>query len=150
MDWIEQAKTSFNVEKPKHFTNFNHCEECAEHDQTLINSDVEIIGLSELGNPGWNPLCFCSIDGMKYYMPALIRLTLETIETDCMDFYFAQLLFHLESDGKNNSLFVACNPEQRQFIAGFVEYMINNHSEKIESNCCSDEAIRVYEIWLSS
>jgi hypothetical protein len=147
MDWIEQAKNLFNAEKPKHFTNFNHCEECAEHDQTLINSDVEIIGLSELGHPSWNPLCFCSTDGMKYYMPALIRLSLETIE---IDFYFAQLLFHLESDGKNNSLFVACNPEQRRFIAGFVEYMINHHAEKIESTCCADEAIKVYEIWSNS
>jgi hypothetical protein len=147
MDWIEQAKTLFNLEKPAHFTNFNHCEECAEHNQTLINSDIERIGLSELGNGGWDPLCFCSTDGMKYYLPALIRLCFESMETD---FYFAQLLFHLESNGKNNAFFAACNPQQRRFIASFVEYMINHHAEKIAVNSCSDEAIRVYEIWSNS
>ena len=33
MNWFDEAKIVFNEIKPAHFTNFNHCEECAEHDR---------------------------------------------------------------------------------------------------------------------
>jgi hypothetical protein len=85
----------------------------------------------ELGNPGWDPVCFCSNNGKKYYMPAFIRLSLETMREE---FYFGQLLFHLEVDGKNNSLFQSCNAEQRKYISDFVEYVINNYSAEIRLN----------------
>ncbi len=144
MCWIESAKSLFNVSRPEHFTNHLHCEECAEHDETLRNSSVESIGLKELGNPGWDPICFCSIEGKLYYMPALIRLCLDTLEEE---FYFEQLLFHLEYDGQDNELYMGCNEDQRNFIANFVESMIENHADKIEENLCTDEALKTYEIW---
>lgn len=144
MDWFEEAKTLFNAPKPTHFTNFTHCDECAEHDRTLLESDVERIGLTELGNPGWDPICFCSEDGKKYYLPALIRLSVDTIASD---FYFDQFLFHLELDGENNVLFSSCSAKQRQFIARFVAFMIENYAAEIDDCCCTDQALRVYEIW---
>jgi len=109
MNWIEAAKTLFNAEKPVHFTNHIHCEECAEHDETLRNANIETIGLVELGNPSWDPICFCSAVGKLYYTPAFIRLSLETVQGD---FYFGQYLFHLEIDGKQNDYFTSCTNEQ--------------------------------------
>ena len=144
MNWVSESKIVFACEKPEHFTNFNHCEECAEHDQTLINSEIDSIGLTELGNAGWDPICFCSAAGKKYYMPALIRLSIETLDNLL---YLPQLLFHLESDGENNELFCSCTVAQRFFIANFISSMITEHPDKIESNNCSNEALRVYEIW---
>lgn len=144
MDWFDEAKTVFNGPKPAHFTNFNHCEECAEHDRTLCETDVEHIGLNELGNPGWDPICFCSDDGKKYYLPALMRLSLETIESD---FYFDQCLFHLELDGENNALFSSCSSAQKRFVTKFIAYMIEHYAAAIERHCCTDQVLRVYEIW---
>ena len=92
MDWIDRAKYLFKAPKPEHFTNFNHCEECEEHDQTLLALDIDIIGIDELGNPGWDPICFASPEGKKYYLPALIRLSLDTMMDE---FYLDQFLFHL-------------------------------------------------------
>ncbi len=145
MDWIEEAKRIFNVNKPEHFTNFMHCDECAEHDETLKNADFDTIGLLQLGNPGWDPICFCSTDGKKYYMPAFIRVSLETIDSD---FYLAQFLFHLENDGSENKFVLSCNNEQRQFIVDFLEYFIEQYPELIDLNMCSDDILRVREIWL--
>jgi len=79
MDWIQHAKRLFNVPKPEHFTNYRHCCECAEHDETLLAQDVNSIGIEQLGNPGWDPLCFASPDGFLYYFPALIRITLDAL-----------------------------------------------------------------------
>jgi hypothetical protein len=81
MDWIQEARRQFKGPKPAHFTNYPHCCECAEHNAVLTASDVNSIGLQQLGNPGWDPLCFAAVEGLLYYLPALIRLTLETMDT---------------------------------------------------------------------
>jgi hypothetical protein len=52
MDWIQEAKRLFNGPKPVHSTNYRHCCEYAEHDDTLMTADVDTIGLQQLGNPG--------------------------------------------------------------------------------------------------
>lgn len=142
--WCSQASELFRMDKPEHFTNHEHCDECAEHDQTLLNSSIAEISMKELGNPGWDPICFASAEGTKYYMPALIRLCFETLQDD---FYFAQLLFHLEIDGPKNELLCACDVRQRKFIHDFVEYMLLQHTQVLEDNFCGDDALRVLELW---
>ena len=144
MNWVEEAKVIFRAEKPEHFTNFAHCEECAEHDRTLISSEIDSISLDELGNPGWDPLCFCSVEGKKYLTPALIRLSLETMDEE---FYLSQLLFHLEADGEDNQLVRSCTPEQRQFVAGFIAHLVQEFAAEIERNNCTDQVLRVHAIW---
>ena len=144
MNWIEEAKRIFNIPKPEHFTNYKHCNECAEHDETLLNHSVDSISLLELGNPGWDPVCFCSDEGKKYYMPAFIRLSIETMGNK---FYFGQFLFHLEGDGNENSLFQSCNFEQRKFISDFVEYLITKYPAEINFNGYENETFKVHEIW---
>lgn len=145
-DWKLQAKLKFDTPKPEHFTDYRHCCECAEHDQTLLAFDVDSIGLEQLG-PGWDPLCFSSPEGMIYYMPALIRLTVDTIDNP-RERYLDQLLFHLIKDGPRNILVSACSEEQRKFIAQFLEFLISEHSEEIgEDAFASDDILRAHEIW---
>src|SRR4030095_7043061 len=76
----QHAKQLFQMPKPEHFTNYRHCCECAEHDETLLAYDVNTIGVEQLGNPGWDPLCFATAEGLLYYLPALIRLTIDTMD----------------------------------------------------------------------
>lgn len=144
MNWFNDAKRVFKADRPEHFGNYLHCEECAEHDQTLKETDIDHISLVELGNPGWDPLCFCTDEGKKYYIPALIRLSLETVNDQ---FYFGDFLFHLESDGENNHLFLSCTKEQRMLIASFVDHMIEQYPNEIDKNGYADEALKVHEIW---
>ena len=147
MDWKQQAKLVFNMPKPVHFVDYRHCCECAEHDQTLSALDADSIGLEQLGHPSWDPLCFSSVEGLMYYMPALIRLTLDTIDNP-QERYLAQMLFHLIGDGVGNSLVSACSNEQRKFIADFLEYLIDHHSSQIEADVfSSDDILRAHEVW---
>lgn len=144
MDWIKEAKRIFYTEKPTHFTDYHHCSECLEHDQTLINSSIDKISMEELGKPSWDPICFCSNDGKKYYMPALIRLSLETINND---FYLDQFLFHMSGNGKDNDFFISCSDEQRKFISNFIEYIIHGYPSQLEKNMCTNEALAALDIW---
>jgi hypothetical protein len=112
MDWVRQAKLVFDAPMPPHFCGYRHCCECAEHNEILSAFDVDSIGLRQLGNPGWDPLCFSSAEGLIYYMPALIRLTLDTIDKPGT-VYLDLMLFHLIQDGRGNRLVSACSKEQR-------------------------------------
>ena len=146
MDWTQQAKLVFALQKPEHFTNYGHCCECAEHDETLVSHDVDSIGLDELGNPGWDPLSFSSVEGLLYYMPAMLRLTLETID-NLRTSYLDQMLFHLILDGPDNRLVSAASPPQREFVAKFLEHLVEHYSARIEMCGCSHEVLRAHEIW---
>jgi hypothetical protein len=147
MDWKQQAKLIFDVPKPIHFVDYQHCCECAEHDQTLSASDVDSIGLPQLGNPGWDPLCFSSAEGLLYYMPAVIRLTLDTIDNP-RETYLEEMLFHLIRDGAGNILVSACNKEQREFVAAFLEHLVENHTAQIAAGVfSSDNILSAHEIW---
>jgi hypothetical protein len=147
IDWKQQAKLVFDTPKPEHFTNYRHCCECAEHDETLLAFDVDTIGLEQLGNPGWDPMCFASPEGMIYYLPALVRLTVDTIDNP-RESYLDQFLFHLIRDGPGNSVVSACSEEQRRFVAEFLEYLISEHAERVgEEVFTSDDILRAHEIW---
>ena len=146
MDWIQQAKQLFQMPKPAHFTNYRHCCECAEHDEALLACDVDSISLQQLGNPGWDPLCFATAEGLLYYIPALIRLTLDTMDTP-QERYLDQLLFHLMYDGQANRIVRACSREQRACIAGFLEHLIETYSAELDGCTYADDLLKVYEIW---
>jgi hypothetical protein len=146
MDWIQQAKQLFQMPQPVHFINHRHCCECAEYDATLLACDVDSISLQQLGNPGWDPLCFATAEGLLYYLPALIRLTLDTMDKP-QERYLDQLLFHLMYDGKTNRIVRACNPDQRAFIADFLAYLIDQYGAEIDECLSSDDILTAYEIW---
>ena len=74
---LEAVARAFDDEpRPENFGNYRHCCECAEHDKTLRAHSPETIGLDELGKPSWDPMCFATDEGYRYYMPALARLAL--------------------------------------------------------------------------
>ncbi|MBY4677303.1 hypothetical protein [Marinobacterium arenosum] len=142
--WLAQANRLFAMPKPAHFTNYRHCCECAEHDATLCGSSVERIGLAELGSPAWDPLCFATVDGLKYYLPAMVRLSLTTLDDA---FYLAQMLFHLIRDGEGNDLVCACSAEQRRFICDLLAYLLDNHTAQIDAALCGDQLLMAHDIW---
>jgi hypothetical protein len=116
-------RTFGSVQRPEHFTNYKHCCECAEHDETLRLHDIDTIGLEELGHPSWDPICFITIEGYLYYMPALARLALGTGEK----YYLDQFPFHLNSDR-----IAAFTPKQKIAVCRLLEYIRDTRRQEIE------------------
>lgn len=144
MNLIEEANQLFGNEiRPEHFTNYKHCIECAEHDETLRATNPELLTLDEV-RPGWNPLCFITPEGFRYYFPALIRLAINGTGST---YYIDQLIFHLELDGKNNVRFLAFSHDQREFVVRVLDYLLEAHAEEIEENLDTDQLFRTIEIW---
>lgn len=135
-----------SLPKPDHFTEYTHCGECAEHDELLRSRTRETLSIQDVGNPGWEPICFSSPEGKAFYMPSLARLAF--IEPPYgYGWYGEQLLFHLYSGATDNELYKYCNAEQRTAIAMLISAMIESRTSDIESTCSEDEFLRAYEIW---
>lgn len=146
---IEAVEYAFSdLERPEHFTNHLHCEECAEHDQTLLQSDRDSLPVDAVTNPGWDPISFCSSHGKAYYMPALVRFALTAAEGSGMP-YWQQLLIHLEGDGPNNSLIEYCSNPQRHAIAMFLQHLLETRTAAIEEWGSTEEVLRTHEYWAS-
>lgn len=132
--------------RPEHFTNFKHCEECAEHDQTLLDRDPDSLRIEDVGNPGWEPICYTAPEGFAYYLPGLARLVF--VEPPYgYSWYGCQFLWHLISDGPANARYQHCSSEQRKAVAELVNHLIENRAEQLEAECVTEDAIRAYQIW---
>jgi Family of unknown function (DUF6714) len=132
--------------RPSHFTNYKHCEECAEHDEVLRSRDIHSLRIDDVGNPGWDPICFTSPEGFAYYIPAFVRLALaEPVEP--YGWYGSQLLFHLCSDGRRNERILACTFEQRRAVVAFLCHLVETRSHLADRYYCSDELVRAIEYW---
>ena len=136
-----------SLPKPEHFTNFKHCEECAEHDELLRSRTRDTLAIQDVGNPGSDPMCFSSPEGLAFYLPSLARFVFAETPYG-YDWYGYQLLFNLYSGGLENGLYTYCNSAQREAVAALIEAMIESNLADIESSSSADEFLRAHEIWL--
>lgn len=112
---LNAIKIAFvNETRPDHFTDFTHCCECAEHDETLRMHTQESIGLHELGNAGWDPICFINLEGFMYYFPKLAELAIGQGE----EYYLDQFVFHLNSQRIEHF-----NDEQKRVVLNFLRHL---------------------------
>jgi hypothetical protein len=134
------------VRKPDHFTDYQHCEECAEHDETLRSHDRDTLRVEHVDNPGWDPLCFCSAEGKAYYMPTLARFALAPTAHE-YDWYGPQLLFHLAGGGASNSFYEHCDAAQRLAVAGLLAHFVLARPVQVDESMSTDELLRTHELW---
>lgn len=115
------------------------CEECEEHNRTLSSHDVDSITLEELGNPGWDPICFASDAAFLYYMPAMFRLAFED-----EGYYIYQLLFHLNLPHR----MAAVSHSQAAAMKAALHAWAELHAGDVEEDCYRkqfDEALERLE-----
>ena len=130
--------------RPAHFTNFAHCDECAGHDRTLLSRTPDTLAIEDVGNPGWDPICFISPAGFAYYLPGLARLVLDD---GTAAWYGNQFFSHLIWDGPGNERFRHCSPGQRRAVADLVAYLIDTRPALIEHDGLEEQALRALDIW---
>jgi hypothetical protein len=135
-----------SIEKPAHFTDYQCCEECFEHDQLLISRNNDTLKIEDVGNIVWQPITYCSGEGFAYYMPALARLALSE-PTYEYGWYGETLEIHLSFfDGKNR-LYEYCNEEQRKAISKFMTYLVETRGDLILAEEQRDEFAALASKW---
>jgi hypothetical protein len=144
LDCIDAA--FWSSPRPQHFTDFTHCCECAEHDELLRSRNRESLGIEDVGNPGWDPICFVTAEGFAYYFPSLARLALAS-PAGPGGWYGPQLLFHLSYQAEDNRRYQGCTPAQRIAVARLLQHLIDSRSTLIDDYRASDDFARCCEIW---
>jgi len=132
--------------RPEHFTDYTHCAECEEHDEVLRSRDVETLSFNEVGNAGWDPICFLSPAGFAYYLPALARLALDPPDEQGNS-YLRQFLFHLQYDGRGNERWQHCTPKQRAIVVAFLHHVIDTRAEVLDGSAIADDAFLALDAW---
>ncbi len=112
-----------DVKKPDHFTDYNHCDECREHDEALRGPTRETISREALGGSGWDPMCFVDGHGFAYYFPAMARYALAP-DLWGGDPYIAQFIFHVCYEKAQNRHLKWFSPKQRKAAVSVMEQLM--------------------------
>jgi hypothetical protein len=120
---VQETEDAFSdVSKPEHFTDYTHCDECLEHDETLRRGSRLTISRPNLGRPGWSPIGFCSAPGLMYYFPALVRYS-------CLPNLFGyedlpEMVSHAVGPrGKGPEMFALATALQRRAVTSFARWL---------------------------
>jgi len=135
-----------SVERPEHFTDFNHCEECLEHDELLRARDRTSLLIEDVGNIGWQPISFCSPQGIAYFMPALARLAMQE-PTYNFGWYGDTLHIHLSHGDAENSFLTYCNAEQRKSISALLDHLNTSRASLPERMTHKAEMEKAQSLW---
>lgn len=115
---IDQAFGS--IPRPEIMTrNPHHCDECEEHERVMKGVTPLNITLKEIGNPGWDPVCYVTDEAYRYFMPGFVRLIFS-------DDYLDQFIFHIESR-LAPELFTH---EQRHAVIQLIDFLKGNIPER--------------------
>ena len=132
--------------RPEHFTDHTHCCECAEHDALLRSRNRDTLTVADVGNPGWDPICFVTNEGFAYYFPALARLAL-TEPTGRHAWYLEQLLFHLNDEDRPQKRRSACSPRQREAVVCFLQHVLEARQRLLHDYLCEAELLAKIGLW---
>lgn len=135
--------------RPVHFTNYTHCEECAEHDAVLRSRTLDSLTRADVGNVGWDPICFISPTGFSYYFPALARLALGATEPPHGP-YLVQLLYALQRDGRGDERWQHCTPTQRLAVVDFLRHVIDTRAEVLDNYGSTKDALAALDAWAAT
>lgn len=134
------------IERPEHFTNHTHCDECWEHDEVLRSRTRETLSIEDVGSQAWNPITMATPQGFAYYLPALARLALEPVPKD-WDWYGYIILFELRWNGPRNERWQYCSRNQRSAICLLLEHLHRTRTESIKLYDCEYELLEALEVW---
>lgn len=143
---IDEIWAAFGIiEKPQRFHPDVGDPEFEEHNQLLLTRNRETLERDEL-NPGWDPFCSCSPEGIAYYFPRLTQFALEKPKVS-WQWYAEQLLFHLTYQGKENRFLKFCNANQRVAVASLIMHIVETRSELVNENLSSEEFDECLSLW---
>ena len=145
---LEQIDFAFSgTQKPDHFTDYTHCDECADHDEVLLKRTRETLQRKDLGNAGWDPISFCSAEGIAYLFPALARFSLIPDVWSDKDWYADQLLSHLSYQGPDNQFLFWCDEGKRTAVYSLLKHLLESRPVLILDSMCEKELKIATSTW---
>jgi hypothetical protein len=147
-DILQLIDSAFaDVEKPEHFTHYDHCDECQTHNDTLRSRNRETLRRQDLGSAGWDPMAFSCAQGLGYFFRQLARFALLPDVWRDHDWYGDQLLSHLYWDGPENHFLAWCSQGQRNAVHALLQHLSITRAKPIEHHQLQGELRMALSTW---
>ena len=135
-----------SIPRPEHFTNFEHCCECAEHDAALLAVDPLDIDHDAVGSAAWDPVTFATPGAFAYLLPGLARLALGAPHSQ-WGWYGEQLLAQLTRDGRDNERVLAMTAKQRAAVCSLLDHLLETRAELVADYGLEADLLTVFDYY---
>jgi len=132
--------------RPSHFTDYQHCPECNDHDQMMLSATLETLDSEHLGNAGWSPFSFLTVDGFSHYMPRIMELAITGKGNVHGEFFLTDFLFHL-NPSEDYDRFTSYSYEQCKSILDALLYTQEKYKSEIEDEFSVEDMESAISYW---
>lgn len=144
---LELLKQAFGkLDRPAHFTDVSHCDECAEQDTRLRLCNPRALSFEDVARAAFDPFCVASPQALGYFFPALAKLALAPPSPD-HGWYASQLLFHLQVDEVDNRFYRYCNDSQRVAVARLLAHLLETRASLALADLATERFIQCHRLW---
>jgi hypothetical protein len=135
------------IERPEHFTNWMHCDECWEHDETLRGIDLATMTVEDVPSESWDPITMCTPHALAYLIPTLARMALAPEHAE-WGWYGDRLIHQLAWNGPSNERWRFCTPAQRRAVLALLEHIMNTRGGLVRSYyVCEEYLFQAIDTW---
>lgn len=131
-----------DVDRPAVFCDPLHCDECADHNATLMARTTINIRREDLGVQGWEPISFTDPQGKAYLFPALARYALMPVND-----YTSQLASHLGRGASARDFYAWCNQDQRAAVYALLQRLYDSQDASFEYSSDADHMFAAIDLW---
>ncbi|MFC1684177.1 DUF6714 family protein [Pseudomonadota bacterium] len=144
---IKDAYDAFSeCKRPDHFTNYLHCDECNEHDQTMRSATLETLDSKHLGCAGWAPFSFLTEEGFAYYMPRILELAITGKDNAHGELFLNDILFNLTPTDEYNR-FKHYTIEQSRSVLNALRYAKDNFLDELMDYAAEGDLDNAIAYW---
>ncbi|MCA6059507.1 hypothetical protein HUF18_06925 [Thalassolituus sp. ST750PaO-4] len=124
--------------RPDHFTKFDHCPECAEHDESLRAVELSAIGATQVGYIGYGPISFLTAEALAYCMPRFLEMVLLDGQNDQGDDFIGDFILQLVPR-ENFDRFSGYTNKERTVVLDTLDYIYESMHEVVKRNSIEKE-----------
>jgi len=134
------------VPRPNQFMPDLFDPEARDHEELLQGRSNGSLTIQDVGAAGYTPISSCSAEGIRYFMPALARMALES-PTYNYNWFADTLLLYVLRPERAARLRDLCSPEQRRAVSDLLRHYLTSQHELSSKLSTDGEIIEAIEYW---
>ena len=145
-DILQTIKRAFaGCRRPEHFTDYITARSVPSMMRSYVHATLHA-QIEDVGNPGWDPICFTSPEGFAYYFQHSHVSLLPSQTTRTAGTALSCFCICSPTDARIIGL-LACTPEQRLAIVQFLRHLAETRAALADSYCSTADLFQALEIW---
>jgi len=132
--------------RPENFTNFEHCNECLEHNETMKSASLDNLSGLHVGTTGWSPLGFLTEEAYGHCMPRFWELALTGEKNEHGESVLSVLLTDL-GISISDDRFRGYSRNQCEAVVAALEFALERHRSSVVEEFIQSDLERAIRNW---